>query len=96
LADSVRLLVDKLQWTGIANIQAIVDSSREPAFYEINPRAAGSVGLNALADFDLLGGALEWAATGTSPWSTAGHGSPATVPHRVTFRRHWSTEGRAG
>ena len=78
----------RLSWDGIANIQAILTELGDPLFYEINPRAAGSVGVSALAGFDLLAGAIRLT-IGLEPWpGVSGLGS---VHETVAFRRQWST-----
>lgn len=54
--------------------------------YEINARAAGSIGITACAGLDLLHAALTYALSGQVP------PLPATVPHPIGFRRHWNDQ----
>ncbi|MBT8228292.1 MAG: ATP-grasp domain-containing protein [Dactylosporangium sp.] len=89
LAAATEHLVVALGWDGIGNLQAIVDPDGRAVFYEINPRAAGSVGLSAAAGLDLLAGAVR-AAAGFDPWP--GHDRYVTIATRSSFRRHWSTQ----
>lgn len=89
LAADVQKLVEILEWDSLANLQAVMNRAGQAVFYEVNPRAAGSVGLTAGAGLDLLAGALRLAC-GIDPWpNQVGF---VTVTERMAFRRHWSTQ----
>lgn len=80
-------IVQVLGWSHLANIQLIADpGSGAVAVYEINARAAGSIGTSAHAGLDLLHAAIEYARSGEVPVV------PATVPTPVGFRRFWTDQ----
>lgn len=79
------MLVDGLGWSGLANVQLVVREDHPPTVYEINARAAGSIGITAHAGVDLLAASIQMAMVGTL-------GEPlemVTVNQAVAFRRHW-------
>lgn len=78
----VETIVGQLRWSSLANVQ-LVAGPDGPAVYEINARAAGSIGISAYAGVDVLAAAISLARTG----SAAGYGSEVVQPMR--FRRHW-------
>jgi len=81
----IEALMRALNWSGIANVQLIVDDACA-VVYEINPRAAGSIGVCAHTGLDLLSAAITLAETG-APLDLA-----AVRPRTVGFRRHWDDQ----
>ena len=77
-------VVAALGWSGLANVQLIVDPQGVPWVYEVNGRAAGSIAAGAHAGVDLLYAAVEHARTGTVPDGALAGGSAP-----VGFRRYW-------
>jgi carbamoyl-phosphate synthase large subunit len=87
LDEVISCLVGGLGWSHLANVQLIADPARGTVtVYEINARAAGSIGITAHAGLDLLHAAITYAQTGAVP------PVPATVPNPIGFRRHWTDE----
>lgn len=93
LRETLETLVKGLSWSGLANVQLVISKNRPPTVYEINARAAGSIGVSAYAGVDFLSEAIA-AAHPTAP----GHATPGytntvselvTVPRSIAFRRHW-------
>jgi len=78
----VETIVGGLRWSSLANVQ-LVTSPDAPAVYEINARAAGSIGISAYAGVDVLATATTLARRGTATEL----GSGVVQPTR--FRRHW-------
>jgi len=83
LQDVVRAVVAGLGWSSLANVQLVMGVGG-PTVYEINPRAAGSIGLNSYAGVDLLSAAIHLARTGTAPENLGD-----SVAETVRFRRYW-------
>lgn len=87
LDNVISRLVGGLGWSHLANIQLIAEPTcGTVTVYEINARAAGSIGITAHAGLDLLHAAITYAHTGQVP------PLPATVPNPIGFRRHWTDE----
>jgi predicted ATP-grasp superfamily ATP-dependent carboligase len=77
---AIEKIVVGLDWSSLANIQLKAGRSG-PVVYEVNARAAGSIGISARAGVDLLAAAIDHA-----------HGVPAGAWADVLptgFRRHW-------
>jgi carbamoylphosphate synthase large subunit len=87
-SDGVRAVaqtvVGQLGWSSLANLQLVEPLSGPPVVYEINPRAAGSVGLAVHAGADLLTAAIRLAQHGTVPDDL-----PDSVATVIQFRRYW-------
>lgn len=77
-------VVGELGWSSLANLQLVEPRVGPPVVYEVNPRAAGSVGLAVHAGADLLTAAIHLAQHGTVPDDL-----PASVATVVQFRRYW-------
>jgi hypothetical protein len=87
LDDTIERVVGGLGWSHLANVQLIADpGSGAVTVYEINGRAAGSLGVGSHAGVDLLATALEYARTGRPP-ATSGR-----VSAPVAFRRYWQDQ----
>lgn len=85
----VREVCRALQWDGLGNIQMMRRPEGDTVVYEINPRAAGSIGLTRHAGFDFLGGVLRHV-LGLNGDAT--FAADPVVP--TVFRRDWSTQAR--
>jgi carbamoyl-phosphate synthase large subunit len=87
LDDTIERVVSGLRWSHLANVQLIADpGTGAVTVYEINGRAAGSLGVGSHAGVDLLATALEYARTGRGPATRARVAAP------VAFRRYWQDQ----
>jgi ATP-grasp in the biosynthetic pathway with Ter operon len=87
LEETIERLISGLTWSNLANVQLIADpASGTVTVYEINGRAAGSVGVASHAEVDLLAAALEYTQTGLPP------ATPLQVSAPVGFRRYWQDQ----
>lgn len=85
----IRDVCRALQWDGLGNIQMMRRPEGGAVVYEINPRAAGSIGLTRHAGFDFLGSVLRRV---LGPNRDTAFAAEAVVP--AIFRRDWATETR--
>lgn len=85
LRDALTTLVKGLSWSGLANVQLVIAEGHRPTVYEINARAAGSIGISTHAGVDLLSAAIRMALVGT----IGERPEMVTVERTVAFRRHW-------
>lgn len=88
LASAHKALADLgegLSWSGLANVQLVIAEGHRPTVYEINARAAGSIGISTHAGVDLLSAAIRMALVGT----IGERPEMVTVERTVAFRRHW-------
>ncbi|HVQ92377.1 MAG TPA: ATP-grasp domain-containing protein [Mycobacteriales bacterium] len=84
LDQTVERVIAGLGWSQLANVQLIADPGTGAVkVYEINGRAAGSLGLSSHAGVDLLATALEYARSGRLPERSLRVGAA------VGFRRYW-------
>ena len=87
LDQAVERVIAGLGWSHLANVQLIADPATGAVkVYEINGRAAGSLGVAAHAGVDLLATALEYARSGVPPER------PLRVGTAVGFRRYWQDQ----
>jgi predicted ATP-grasp superfamily ATP-dependent carboligase len=87
LDQTVARVIAGLGWSQLANVQLIADRSTGAVkVYEINGRAAGSLGLGSHAGVDLLATALEYARSGRPPERSLRVGAA------VGFRRYWQDQ----
>jgi len=87
LDQTVERLVSGLRWSHLANVQLIADPQTGAVrVYEINGRAAGSLGVASHAGIDLLAAALDYTRTGIPP------AVPLRVGTPVGFRRYWQDQ----
>jgi glutathione synthase/RimK-type ligase-like ATP-grasp enzyme len=89
VAHVIRKVCRALQWDGLGNIQMMRRPEGDTVVYEINPRAAGSIGLTRHAGFDFLDGVLRHV-LGLNEGTTLA--AEPVVP--TVFRRDWSTQAR--
>jgi carbamoyl-phosphate synthase large subunit len=80
-------LIAGLGWSNLINVQLIMDRAGQPFVYEINGRAAGSIGIASYSGADLLRTAIEYSRTGAS---SSPDGFQAITP--ITFRRYWNDQ----
>jgi predicted ATP-grasp superfamily ATP-dependent carboligase len=87
LDQTVERVIAGLGWSQLANVQLIADPATGAVkVYEINGRAAGSLGVGAHAGVDLLATALEYARSGRLPERSLRVGAA------VGFRRYWQDQ----
>jgi predicted ATP-grasp superfamily ATP-dependent carboligase len=87
LDQTVERVIAGLGWSQLANVQLIADpSTGAVTVYEINGRAAGSLGVSSHAGVDLLASALEYALSGRPPERSLRVGAA------VGFRRYWQDQ----
>lgn len=87
LDQTVERVMSGLRWSHLANMQVIADpTTGTVTVYEINGRAAGSLGVGSHAGVDLLAAALDYTRTGVPP------ATPLRVAAPVGFRRYWQDQ----
>jgi biotin carboxylase len=84
LGELIERVVAALDWSNLINVQLIMTEAGEPFVYEINGRAAGSIGTGSYVGVDLLRAAIEYSRAGVAPQPSLLVPAPP-----VAFRRYW-------